>query len=236
MEYIKTFDHYNDDMIVEKLNLQPLLDKLKISVNKKNISLLIIGSLLSILTVTQTINFIQHKLNLRESEKTELINLTSKYMDPLTLKLSQQAWDHIRKVEDLRLTPYELGDGMVTIGYGHAVNSSTFKYKPGYKITKKMAEKLLISDVNIAAKAVKRMFNQWQEQGIYVKITQGQYDAMVSMVFNMGITKFRKTEFVQMLKKGRLKKAAELIQKTGISDKYPGLKVRRMSEYQMFIS
>lgn len=37
MEYLKTFDSYNDDLIVEKLNLQPLLDKLKFSVNKKKL-------------------------------------------------------------------------------------------------------------------------------------------------------------------------------------------------------
>ena len=29
MEYIKTFEHYSDELIVEKLNLLPLLDKLK---------------------------------------------------------------------------------------------------------------------------------------------------------------------------------------------------------------
>lgn len=233
MGYIKTFEHYNEDMIIEKLDIQPLLDKLKNSVNKKKISILIVGSLLSIFTVTQTINFIQHKLNLDEREKVELINIASKYKDPLTLTLSQSAWDHIRKVEDLRLTPYELGDGMVTIGYGHAVK---VKYKRGYKITKEKAEKLLIRDVNIAAKGVKRMFKEWQEQGIDVKVTQGQYDAMVSMTFNMGITKFRRTKFVQMIKKGKLKKAAELIPNTGVSEKFPGLKVRRMSEYKMFIS
>ena len=233
MEYIKSFEHYNDDLVIEKLNIEPLLDKLKNSVNKKKLSILIVGSLLSIFTVTQTINFIQNKLNLDESEKIELINIASKYKDPLTLKLSQSAWDHIREIEGLRLTPYELGDGMVTIGYGHAVRA---KYKRGYRITKEKAEQLLIKDVNIAAQGVKRMFKDWQEQGIDVKITQGQYDSMVSMAFNMGITKFRRTEFVQMLKKGKLNKAAELIINTGVNKKFPGLKERRLSEYKMFIS
>lgn len=233
MEYIKTFEHYNEDMIVEKLDLQPLLDKLKTSVNKKKLATLVVGSLLSVFTLTQTINFIQHRLSIAESEKIALMEIASKYKSPLTLKLSQSCWDHIRKVEDLRLTPYELGDGMVTIGYGHARRAN---YKKDYKITKEQANKLLIKDVNIAAQGVKRMFAQWEDEGIDIKITQGQYDAMVSMAFNMGVTKFRRSEFVKTLKKGKLKKAAELIKTTGINDKFPGLKVRRLSEYEMFIS
>ena len=53
MEYIKTFENYNEYLVLEKLNLQPLLDKLKTSLDKNKIATLIIGSLLSLKIVMQ---------------------------------------------------------------------------------------------------------------------------------------------------------------------------------------
>jgi len=80
------------------------------------------------------------------------------------------------------------------------------------------------------------MFGQWEQQGIYVKITQTQYDALVSMAFNMGVSRFRQTDFVQKLKKNEIEEAAELIKTTGLRTGFRGLNGRRMEEYKKFIS
>lgn len=120
MEYIKTFENYNDDLIVEKLNLQPLFDKLKKSVNKKTVAKLIVGSLLTVLTVSQTVNFINSRADLDNAEKVSLIDTISKYKDPLTLELSSVGLEHIKNHEKLRLRAYKIGDGKITVGYGHA--------------------------------------------------------------------------------------------------------------------
>ena len=58
---IKTFENYNSEyLLVEKLELQPLFDQLKKSVNKKIIATIIVGSLLSILNPAQAINYIEN--------------------------------------------------------------------------------------------------------------------------------------------------------------------------------
>ena len=98
------------------------------------------------------------------------------------------------------------------------------------------ANKLLITDVNIAAKGVRRIFEEWKEQGINIKITQNQYDILTSLAFNMGVEKLRTSKFIQMIKKNKLSKAAKLIKTTGVDDKFPGLESRRLIEYKKFIS
>ena len=82
---------------------------------------------------------------------------------------------------------------------------------------------------------IRRMFNQWKNDGINIKITQNQFDVLVSLAFNMGITGLRNTKFIDNLKDNKLKKSAELLKTTGISDKFPGLKIRRIDEYKKFI-
>jgi lysozyme len=236
MEYIKTFEAYNEELIVEKLNLQPLLDKLKKSVNKKTVAKLIVGSLLTVLTVSQAVNFINSRQDLDKVEKVALIDTISKYKDPLTLQLSEIGLEHIKNHEKLRLKAYKIGDGKITIGYGHAKPIRKSKYRVGQRITVEIANKLLREDVAVATDGIKRMFKQWNEKGIYVKVTQNQFDAMVSMAFNMGVSAFRQSAFVRKLKQNDLESAAELIKTTNLNDNFPGLEDRRMIEYAMFVS
>jgi lysozyme len=236
MEYIKTFEAYNEELIVEKLNLQPLLDKLKKSVNKKTVAKLIVGSLLTVLTVSQSVNFINSRQDLDKVEKVALIDTISKYKDPLTLQLSEIGLEHIKNHEKLRLKAYKIGDGKITIGYGHAKPIRKSKYRVGQRITVEIANKLLREDVAVATDGIKRMFKQWNEKGIYVKVTQNQFDAMVSMAFNMGVSAFRQSAFVRKLKQNDLESAAELIKTTNLNDNFPGLEDRRMIEYAMFVS
>jgi len=62
------------------------------------------------------------------------------------------------------------------------------------------------------------------------------YDAMTSMVYNMGIGSFRMSDFIQMVKRGKMDKAKEEIKTTSsqMFAKYPGLKKRRKKESEMF--
>jgi lysozyme len=72
---------------------------------------------------------------------------------------------------------------------------------------------------------------------IKIPITQSMYDAMISLIFNMGRSGFRRSDFIQMVKKGDLKGAREQILNTSshLFKKYPGLKKRRETEYKMFV-
>lgn len=235
MEYLKSYENYNEDLIVEKINLQPLIDKFKSSVNKKNIAKLIVGSLLSVLTVSQTVSYIQRNFS-QEDEKT-LIEVVSKFKDPLTMSISSVGLEHIKDHEKLRLKAYTIGDGKITIGYGHAESIGKSAFKIGQIISEEIANYLLQKDIKIAEDGVKRIFKQWKEQNIIINITQGQFDAMVSMAYNMGVSNLRTSDFIQALKNKNLARAAELIKTTNIDEeKFPGLTDRREKEYNMFIS
>ena len=236
MEYLKTFESYNDDLILERLDLQPLLNLLKSSINKNAIATLIVGSLLAISTVTQATNFIENRPDLSHKDKVVLVQAIKKYKDPLTMRLSQSGWDHIRREENFSDTAYDLKDGRITIGFGHSEPINNSKYEVGDKISRTEANKLFIVDMNIAAKGVRRIFEEWAEQGINVKLTQKQYDVLTSLAYNMGINGLRKSKFIQLLKKNQLTKASKLIKITGVDNKYPGLELRRNKEYRMFIS
>lgn len=234
---IKTFENYNSEfLLVEKLELQPLFDQLKKSVNKKIIATIIVGSLLSILNPAQAINYIENNSDLSSKDKIELVNVIPTYKYPKNLKLSQKGWDFIRDNEKFIEVARKLGDGMITVGYGHAEPIKTSKYKVGYKMSKTEAHRLFLEDVNIAARGVKRIFKEWENIGIKIKITQNQYDVIVDLAYNMGVSNLRQTKFVQALKKYDLQKAANLIRETGLEEDFPGLEERRKKEFIKFIT
>lgn len=235
MKYLKDYNDYNDDLIVEKLNLQPLIDKFKKSINKKVVADLLIGGLLTVLTISQTMNYINK--NFEEDEKKVLIEVVSKFSDPLSMSLSDSAVTNIKKHEGLKLKAYKIGDGKITVGYGHAESIGKSAFRVGQVISERIAEELLRKDLKDAEDGIKRMFTQWREEGVNIKVTQGQFDALVSMAYNMGISGLRNTTFIDTLKSGKFEDAAELIKTTKINDdKFPGLRDRRMTEYSMFTS
>lgn len=234
--YIKTFESYNENLILERLDIQPLFDLLKSSINKNAIATLIVGSLLAVSNVSQATSFIENRTDLDQASKTTLVKAIKKYHDPLVLRLSQSGWDHIRNHEKLKRVAYTIGDGMITIGYGHAKPTLDSEYKVGDRISVKTANKLFVEDMNIAAKGVRRIFEEWKEQDINIKLTQNQYDVLVSLAFNMGIEGLRTSKFIQLLKKNKITEAAKKIKTTGIENNFPGLEKRRIEEYKRFIS
>lgn len=131
------------------------------------------------------------------------------------------------------LTAYDLGDGAITIGYGHAERKGNTNMVAGRtKISKDKAEELLKKDIKTASDALNRILNKWEANGIKVDITQGMYDSMVSLIYNMGIGNFKKSQFIQLVKQNKLEDAKKLIGKTHIT--YPGHKPRRKAEAEMF--
>lgn len=131
------------------------------------------------------------------------------------------------------LTAYDLGDGAITIGYGHAERKGETNMVAGRtKISKGKAEQLLKKDIKVASNALNRILDKWEANGIKVNITQGMYDSMVSLIYNMGIGNFRKSNLIQLVKQNKLEDAKKLISKTHIT--YPGHKPRRKAEAEMF--
>ncbi len=142
-------------------------------------------------------------------------------------------------------TAYNIGDGMITVGYGHAEPvlgtvrvGGVNHYKSENmvanitKISEKTANDLLIKDVEENVGYINDILNAWDSVGIKPKITQGMFDAMVSMSFNMGIGNLRKSDFIQSVKRGDFNMAKKQILTTNVT--YPGHVERRKKESAMF--
>lgn len=168
-------------------------------------------------------------------------------------KLIKPIIDH----EGKSLKSYDSQDGAYTIGYGHAVfkdlsrgdNSSKYPFLKSYdeyekmkqngqdvEITDAQASKLFKDDLKNASDGLNRLLDEWKSKGINPKITQPMYDAMVSMIYNMGIGNFRQSEFIQLVKRSKFKEAAEAIKTTSsqMFDTHEGLIDRRKTESRIF--
>lgn len=181
--------------------------------------------------IIEIVNDIESK-----KEKTKEVS-SDKFNKGYDFVLSQNGWDSIREEEQLRLEPYKIGDGKITVGWGHAEDIKTSKYKMGDKITKQEAQKLLKEDLTLTADAVRQVFREWEDKDIDVEITQDMFDALVSITFNIGVGGMRNSDFIQDLKKGDYKACANSMRthKSNLFEKFPGLKKRRGHEADIFL-
>jgi len=206
-----------------------LMDKIK-SLPKATKKKIIGYALLGMVSVNTINNYIS---DVEKEKPTDTEIIRSNIKKPAIRKPSYELKQFIKSEEKLRLTAYEIGDDMVTIGYGHAEPTTKTKMIPGKtKITKEKAEKLFEKDIEEASNGLNRILDSWVDQGIDVEITQGMYDAMTSMIFNMGIGNFRMSDFIQMVKRGNYQQAQDTIKTTNVT--YPGHKPRREKESEMF--
>lgn len=165
----------------------------------------------------------------KEEIKKDVYKTPTEFSDTLVEFLKHEEGRNGKAV----LTAYDIGDGMITIGYGHAERKKVTKMKAKVtKITEDEAEDLLIQDIMEAQRGVDRILRDWKKENIFIKITQNQYDAMISMTYNMGIGNIRKSDFLQLVKNGELEKAAIKIKTTNVT--YPGHVTRRKKESYLF--
>lgn len=95
------------------------------------------------------------------------------------MQTSQAGRDLIKKYEGLRLKAYKCPAGVWTVGYGHTrgVTSST-------EISQSMADLFLQDDI----RPLERYINK-----LGINFRQGQFDALVSFMFNLGEGNFNKS-------------------------------------------
>ncbi len=159
------------------------------------------------------------------------------FTDPKNLSLSNKGAEHITSSEDLRLKVYDDGLGNPTIGYGHKLKKGEHeKFKDG--ITKEQALGLYHKDTSWAQDDIRKH--------VMVPLTQNQFDALTSLVFNTGGgDTFLKSRMLQKLNKGDYDGAAEEIlgfvygtvknpDGSKRKVKLDGLVKRRREEYELF--
>ena len=128
--------------------------------------------------------------------------------------------------EACRLEAYQDGAGIWTIGYGH----TGADVQAGMVITQDIAERLLLGDVWFAASCVNRV--------VKVALTQGEFDALVDFVFNVGIGNFSHSTMLDYLNQGNYAAAADQFARWDKSGgvEVAGLLRRRMAEQKEFQS
>lgn len=138
---------------------------------------------------------------------------------------SQNGIDLIKKYEGCKLTAYKCPAGVPTIGYGH-----TQGVKMGMTITQAQADAFLKADI----KPLESILNK-----MGINYTQGQFDALISWLFNFGIGNFNSST----LKKKILTKASDIeitdqiIKWVNVGGKAMlGLKKRRIEEANLFLN
>lgn len=140
------------------------------------------------------------------------------------LTTSTQGIKFIKRHEALRLTAYRCPGGVLTIGYGH-----TRGVKAGQVITETEAERLLQDDLLRTEIAVNRY--------VKVKLEQHQFDALVSLTFNIGPVAFKRSTLLFLVNQGANANAIETQFRRWIyadGKPSPGLKTRREDEIKMY--
>jgi lysozyme len=137
--------------------------------------------------------------------------------------------DMIKKHEALRLEAYlPTPHDKWTIGWGH-----TKITKQGMKITTAQAEQLLREDLKWVREVL--------AQDVKVPLTQPQYDALASFVFNLGGVNFRSSTLLKKLNAKDYTGAANELPKwdkqkqDGVMVPLRGLTRRRKEERELFL-
>ncbi len=105
------------------------------------------------------------------------------------MRISPAGLQLIKSFEGFRETAVRLPDGRWTIGYGHVRTA-----REGLTITPKDADDLLLHDLKSIENAVANM--------IYAPLMQGQFDALVSLAFNISLGQLRDSDIVRLLNSG----------------------------------
>lgn len=131
----------------------------------------------------------------------------------------------VKEFEGLRLEAYLCPAGVPTIGYGH-----TAGVRLGTRISAEQADQLLTVDLERVrlqlAPAVK------------VPVTRGQFIALLSFTFNVGVANAVDSSVVKYLNAGKFEAAAREFSRWVYSKgkRLPGLERRRAREAEVFSS
>lgn len=150
------------------------------------------------------------------------------------MKTSPKGLAVIKEFEGLRLDAYLCPAGVWTIGYGHTAMAGPPPVKRGDRITASQADAMLIRDLKQYEDAV--------SAAVKVPLNQGQFDALVSLCFNIGIGAFRGSTVVRRINAGRMADVPAALMmwtKATVNGKkvdLPGLVRRRRAEAALWRS
>lgn len=139
------------------------------------------------------------------------------------MKVSDKGLALIKEFEGCKLTAYQDSVGVWTVGYGHTKTA-----RRGMVITQAQADELLAKDVAEHATGVYK--------ALQVKLERHQFDAVVSLAFNVGVNAVRNSTLLKMINRGDAKLAAAQFDRWNKAGGkvLAGLTRRRAAERKMY--
>lgn len=160
-----------------------------------------------------------------------LVGVDYREVEPTIMQTSDKGVKFILRQEGFRSKPYDDGVGVMTIGYGHAIRRG--EEFPEEGLTREEALELFRKDLAPREKIVR--------DSVQVPLTQGQFDALVSLVYNIGATAFKNSTLLRLLNEQKNYRAAAMQfgrwvkgRVKGVLTTLRGLVKRRAGEREMF--
>lgn len=147
------------------------------------------------------------------------------------MKISRTGIDLIKEFEGLKLKAYAdpaTGGAPWTIGYGTTSAAGVGAVYKGMEITQVQAESMLVRSLEVYEKGVLRALTRIP--------TQPQFDAMVSLAYNIGVPAFASSSVVRNFNNGNIVEAAGSFRLwiKAAGKVMPGLVRRRDAERALF--
>ena len=154
----------------------------------------------------------------------------SEHKTKLKYSLSDNGMKLLEQFEGLRLEAYLDSASIATIGFGSIKYPNGNKVKLGDKITKAQAKEYKLHDL--------KEFENTVNTSVNIPLSQNQYDALVSLSYNIGSSAFKNSTLLKKLNNKDYKGAAEqfLVWINSGGRKVKGLENRRKSEMKLFNS
>ena len=145
------------------------------------------------------------------------------------MQISRRGMDFIRQEEGERLTGYKDSRGIPTIGVGHTGEVNTIPVSVGMTITPEQSVSLLKDDLAWVENTVASC--------VTAELSQNQYDALCSLIFNIGANAFKNSTLLKLLNQGLFPAAADEFLKWRKAGRDPDILLpRRQRERAYFLS
>ncbi|AVH14355.1 lysozyme [Acinetobacter indicus] len=146
------------------------------------------------------------------------------------MHISPSGIDLICNFEGKRLTAYDDGVGVWTIGFGTTVYPNGIKVMKGDTCTEAQAKTYMAHDL--------KKFEATVNKAVTVQLNQNQFDALVSLAYNIGTNAFSKSTLVKKLNANDIRGAADQfdVWVNAGGKRMQGLVNRRAKEKALFLS
>jgi lysozyme len=158
------------------------------------------------------------------------------------MKVSQKCIEQIKKDEGVRNKPYQCPALLWTVGVGHVIDPNHAKVpmadRKALPIPAGWDRVLSADEIDDILRTDLARFEAGVLRLIKVPLTQGQFDALVSFSFNVGLGNLQNSTLRMKVNRSEFEAAAEqfLVWTKAGGKVLPGLVKRRTHEKEMFES